>query len=160
EVVAPDDGRLQFFRTRANLRTLDAALGAFAVVQVVEDVRKVAGEFVAVLLVAAGFHDPIDDVEPEAEVVRAGLLVEEAAGLDAPDVPLLLDRRFERVTDDVDAIAVFSDLERGFRRRGRDAGERDECECDGGEVAQHGDAPEVAAGRAGSYHHRVPATVV
>ena len=38
EPVALDDGGLEFLRLRANLRPLEAALGALSVVQVVEDV--------------------------------------------------------------------------------------------------------------------------
>src|SRR4030095_6311504 len=110
EGVALDDGRLEFLRLRANLRSLDAALGALAVVQVVEDVRQIAGEFVAVLFVAAGFHDPIDDVESEAEVAHPGLRVEEAAGLDAADVALLLDRRFNRAARDANTVGVLDDV--------------------------------------------------
>src|SRR5207249_2250983 len=76
KVLALNDLRKELAGTGADLRAFDGSLGSLAVNQVMEKVGKVAGEPLAVGFVAAGLHDPVDDIQTEALIAEAGLLVE------------------------------------------------------------------------------------
>src|SRR5438132_12760855 len=84
--------------------------------QVIEKVGKVAGELRTVGFVAAGLHDPVDDIQTEALIAEAGLLVEKRAGLNPADVTLLADGCFQGRSDHVNALAVLGHFERNGRR--------------------------------------------
>ena len=97
---ALDDLGLELLRLGADLRPLDVMFGQVAVE------LGIAG---IVVVLPAGGQEEVHDVQAEAEVAGAGLLVEQAAGGDAADVALLANLRLQGVGVDLDGFVVLLD---------------------------------------------------
>jgi hypothetical protein len=70
--------------------------------QIAELVDHLFGKLVAICFVTTRLHDPIDDIESESQVTKAGLLVDECASNDAADVPFFPHDRFDIGRRDTD----------------------------------------------------------
>ena len=98
----------ELLRLRADLRPFDVVLRQVAVQLRVALVAVVA---------PAGGEQEVHDVQAEAEVAGAGLLVEEAAGRDAADVAAAVDAGLELVRFDDDETVTGLDARRPSGRR-------------------------------------------
>jgi hypothetical protein len=99
EVLAADDLRRELLRLGADLRALHKMARKLAMH------LRIAVVFVAVL--PGGAEQKVHDVQAEADVAGAGLLVEEAAGGDAADVALFADLRLQSGCVDDDQLVGF-----------------------------------------------------
>src|SRR5213078_3949238 len=95
EIFAPDEARGKLLGLGANLRSLDGAFRRLAVVGIVEEIRQIALQLIAISFVAARLHDPIDNIKPRAGIAKAALLVQKTFGGDTRHIALFANNRVE-----------------------------------------------------------------
>ena len=82
EILALDDARRKLPGLRADLGSLDRALRRLAVVGIVEEIRQIALQLIAIGFVAARLHDPIDDIKPLTGIAKTAPRVQKTSGSD------------------------------------------------------------------------------
>ena len=102
EALALDDFGRQFLGLGADLRPFDVVLGQIAVQLGVARIAVVG---------PAGRHEEVHDVQAEADVAGAGLLVEKRPRGDAADVALLADASLQGVGVDLDIVVRLRDAD-------------------------------------------------
>ena len=122
EILAANDRRLQCARLRTDLGSFHAPLGPRSMVKMVlafVAVDQFRVQAIAIRGIAARLHDPIDDVQAEARIAKAGLLVEERLPRDPGHISLLADGRRQVRRFDTDKLRVLRDLQPVGRFGGR-----------------------------------------
>lgn len=105
EIFAANDDGIELLGLRADLRAFDVMMRQVAVV---------FGFAGVVVDFPAGAHQEVHDVQAEAEIVGAGLFVDQAALGGATDVALLVDPGLKGVRFDLNIGVGLLDLDRGL----------------------------------------------
>ena len=64
-------------------------------VGIVEEIRQIARQLIAIGFVAARLHNPIDNIKPVTRITKAALLVQKTPGSDTGHVALFANDRVE-----------------------------------------------------------------
>src|SRR5207248_3499921 len=89
EISPLNHARRKLLGSRTDLRALDAAFGSLAVIRIIESVGEIAGQPIALSLIAPRLHDPVDNIQAEAQIAEPGFLVEKRLSCDPRNIALL-----------------------------------------------------------------------